>query len=68
MAIDIVNPYDVAVSQFDEAADHLGLSQAMRAIFREPKRELIVNFPVRMGYNSHWLKPGASQKKGLSHP
>ncbi len=48
MAIDIVNPYDVAVSQFDEAADRLGLSQAMRAILRKPKRELIVNFPVRM--------------------
>jgi len=48
VAIEIVNPYDVAVSQFDEAADRLGLSQAMRAILRKPKRELIVNFPVRM--------------------
>ena len=48
MAIEIVNPYDVAVSQFDEAADRLGLSQSMRAILRKPKRELIVNFPVRM--------------------
>ncbi|GAC1565135.1 MAG: Glu/Leu/Phe/Val dehydrogenase [Ktedonobacteraceae bacterium] len=48
MAIEIVNPYDVAVAQFDEAADRLGLSQAMRAILRKPKRELIVNFPVRM--------------------
>ncbi len=47
MAIDIVNPYDMAVAQFDEAADRLGLSQAMRAILRKPKRELIVNFPVR---------------------
>ena len=47
MAIEIVNPYDVAVAQFDEAADRLGLSQAMRAILRKPKRELIVNFPVR---------------------
>ena len=26
----------------------LGLSQALRAILRKPKRELIVNFPVRM--------------------
>ena len=68
MAIDIVNPYEVAVSQFDEAAGRLGLSQAMRAILRKPKRELIVNFPVRMGDNSPRLKPGASQKKGLSHP
>ena len=48
MAIEIENPYQVAVAQFDEAADRLGLSQAMRAILRKPKRELIVNFPVRM--------------------
>src|SRR5581483_11206433 len=48
MAIEIVNPYEVAVAQFDEAAERLGLSQAMRAILRKPKRELIVNFPVRM--------------------
>ncbi|HEX7737226.1 MAG TPA: Glu/Leu/Phe/Val dehydrogenase [Ktedonobacteraceae bacterium] len=48
MAIDLMNPYEVAVTQFDEAADRLGLSQAMRAILRLPKRELIVNFPVRM--------------------
>src|SRR5713101_7863688 len=48
MAIEILNPYHVAVAQFDEAADRLGLSQQMRAILRKPKRELIVNFPVRM--------------------
>ena len=48
MAIDIVNPYDMAIAQFDDAADRLGLSQSMRAILRKPKRELIVNFPVRM--------------------
>jgi glutamate dehydrogenase (NAD(P)+) len=48
MAIDVMNPYEVAVAQFDEAAERLGLSQSMRAILRKPKRELIVNFPVRM--------------------
>jgi len=48
MAVDVVNPYDVAVAQFDEAAEYLGLSKPMRAILRKPKRELIVNFPVRM--------------------
>jgi len=48
MAIDIMNPYEVAVAQFDEAAERVGLSQSMRAILRKPKRELIVNFPVRM--------------------
>ncbi|MBV9229808.1 MAG: Glu/Leu/Phe/Val dehydrogenase [Chloroflexi bacterium] len=48
MAVEVANPYDIAVAQFDEAADHLGLSQAMRTLLRKPKRELIVNFPVHM--------------------
>src|SRR6266852_754356 len=48
MAIEVLNPYHVAVAQFDEAAERLGLSQSLRAILRKPKRELIVNFPVRM--------------------
>ena len=48
MAVELINSYDVAVAQFDDAAERLGLSQAMRAILRKPKRELIVNFPVRM--------------------
>jgi hypothetical protein len=47
MAIDVMNPFEVAIAQFDEAAERLGLSQSMRAILRKPKRELIVNFPVR---------------------
>jgi glutamate dehydrogenase (NAD(P)+) len=48
MVVDVVSPYTVAVTQFDEAAERLGLSQSLRAILRMPKRELIVNFPVRM--------------------
>jgi glutamate dehydrogenase (NAD(P)+) len=48
MVVKVVNPYDVALAQFDEAAECLGLSQALRAILRKPKRELVVNFPVRM--------------------
>src|SRR5690349_6970179 len=48
MAVDILNPYAMAVAQFEDAAQRLGLSQAMRAILSKPKRELTVNFPVRM--------------------
>ncbi|GCE26158.1 glutamate dehydrogenase [Dictyobacter alpinus] len=48
MVVDIINPYAVAVTQFDEAAERLGLSRSMRNILRAPKRELIVNFPVRL--------------------
>lgn len=43
-----LNPYHMAVQQFEAAADKLNLSEDMREILRKPKRELTVNFPVRM--------------------
>jgi glutamate dehydrogenase (NAD(P)+) len=43
-----LNPFTEAVAQFDAAAERLNLSQELRAILRAPKRELTVNFPVRM--------------------
>src|SRR5215813_14360664 len=46
------NPYQMAVAQFEAAADRLHLGDDMRAILREPKRELTVHFPVRMDDNS----------------
>ncbi|HEX4203593.1 MAG TPA: Glu/Leu/Phe/Val dehydrogenase [Ktedonobacteraceae bacterium] len=42
------NPYQMAVQQFELAAEKLHLSEDMREILRQPKRELIVNFPVRL--------------------
>jgi glutamate dehydrogenase (NAD(P)+) len=43
-----MNPYEMAVAQFDAAADRLNLAEDLRSILRYPKRELAVNFPVRM--------------------
>ncbi|MGZ3682005.1 MAG: Glu/Leu/Phe/Val family dehydrogenase, partial [Ktedonobacterales bacterium] len=43
-----LNPYEIAIAQFEAAADRLHLDQGMRAILRVPKRELTANFPVRM--------------------
>ena len=43
-----LNPYHMAVQQFELAADQLNLSEDMREILRQPKRELTVNFPVRL--------------------
>jgi glutamate dehydrogenase (NAD(P)+) len=43
-----INPYHMAVQQFELAAEKLKLSEDMREILRKPKRELIVNFPVRL--------------------
>ncbi|MGH2515190.1 MAG: Glu/Leu/Phe/Val family dehydrogenase, partial [Ktedonobacterales bacterium] len=48
---EVLNPYVQAVAQFDAAADRLNLSQELRAILAKPKRELTVNFPVRMDDN-----------------
>ena len=42
------DPWEVAIEQFDTAADKLHLDANMRAILRECQRELIVHFPVRM--------------------
>jgi len=39
--------YRVAVSQFTSAADVLGLEDEVRARLLEPRRSLVVNFPVR---------------------
>ncbi|MEO8463475.1 MAG: Glu/Leu/Phe/Val dehydrogenase [Chloroflexota bacterium] len=43
-----INPWTVAKEQFDLAAERLGLDDGMRAVLREPRRELTVNFPVHM--------------------
>ncbi len=43
-----LNPYHMAVQQFEAAAEKLALSEDMREILRQPKRELAVNFPVRL--------------------
>ncbi len=42
------NPYQVAVEQFMIAAEKLNLEEGMKQVLSKPKRELIVNFPVRM--------------------
>jgi glutamate dehydrogenase (NAD(P)+) len=42
------NPWRNAQRQFDQAAELIGLEPGMRAVLREPKRQLIVDFPVKM--------------------
>ncbi|MBV9121017.1 MAG: Glu/Leu/Phe/Val dehydrogenase [Chloroflexi bacterium] len=43
-----VNPYDMALQQFDRVAELLGLERGIADVLRHPQRELIVHFPVRM--------------------
>ena len=43
-----INPWRVAQEQFDNAAERLNLDPGLRAVLREPRRELHVHFPVKM--------------------
>ena len=43
-----LNPFTIAQAQIDEAAKLLDLEPALAALLREPGRELVVHFPVRM--------------------
>ncbi|MGH2554878.1 MAG: hypothetical protein ACRDHO_04080, partial [Actinomycetota bacterium] len=45
---DTTNPFEAVTLFFDNAADHLGLSDEMRDVLRTSYRELAVQVPVRM--------------------
>lgn len=42
------NLWQMAQRQYDHAAERMNLETNMRRVLREPKRELVVNFPVQM--------------------
>jgi glutamate dehydrogenase/leucine dehydrogenase len=43
-----INPFETAKQQVDIVADLIGLDGGVREVLKHPKRELTVNFPVRM--------------------
>ena len=43
-----LNPFKIAVAQFERAAELLGLDQSMRLILKQAKRQLVVSIPVKM--------------------
>ena len=57
-ASDTVNPFETAKRQIDIVADLLHLDNGMREILKHPKRELTVNFPVRMDDGSYHVYTG----------
>ncbi len=42
------NPFVMAQSQYDRAAEQLGLDSAIREFLREPMREVVFSIPLRM--------------------
>ncbi|MFG1529907.1 MAG: Glu/Leu/Phe/Val dehydrogenase dimerization domain-containing protein, partial [Thermoplasmata archaeon] len=53
-----MNPFETAKQQVDIVADLIGLDAGMRSVLKAPKRELTVNFPVRMDDGSYRVYTG----------
>src|SRR5947207_14002724 len=46
------SPWEIALQQYDRAADKLNLGPAVRDVLRHPKREVTVHFPVQLDNGS----------------
>jgi glutamate dehydrogenase/leucine dehydrogenase len=53
-----INPFETAKQQVDIVADLIGLDAGVREVLKHPKRELTVNFPVRMDDGSYRVYTG----------
>ena len=60
------NPYEIAQRQFDNAAKYLDLKEGIKAKLRLPKRELTVNFPVKMDDGSIQMFTGHRVQHSLA--
>jgi glutamate dehydrogenase (NAD(P)+) len=54
----VVNPFETAKRQVDIVAEILGLDTGIREVLKHPKRELTVNFPVRLDDGSYRVFTG----------
>lgn len=61
-----LNPWEIALKQFDHAADKLRLDQGMRQILRVPRRQLTVSIPVRMDDGSYQVFEGYRVQHNLA--
>ncbi len=53
-----INPFETAKQQVDIVADLIGIDSGIREVLKHPKRELTVNFPVRMDDGSYHVFTG----------
>src|SRR5262249_43816215 len=66
MARENLNPFLIARSQFEAAADLLGLDPSLRKILSSPKRALLVSGPVRMDNGRHEVFTGYRVQHNLA--
>jgi glutamate dehydrogenase (NAD(P)+) len=53
-----INPFETAKQQVDIVADLIGIDSGIREVLKHPKRELTVNFPVRMDDGTYHVYTG----------
>jgi glutamate dehydrogenase/leucine dehydrogenase len=53
-----INPFETAKQQVDIVCDLIGLDGGAREVLKHPKREITVNFPVRMDDGSYHVFTG----------
>ena len=58
MATTSINPFETAKQQVDIVAELIGINDGVREVLKHPKRELTVNFPVRMDDGSYRVYTG----------
>ncbi len=58
MANTSINPFETAKQQVDIVAELIGINDGVREVLKHPKRELAVNFPVRMDDGSYRVYTG----------
>ncbi len=66
MGAETLNPWEIALKQFDHAADKLELDEGMRQILRAPRRQLVVSIPVRMDDGSYRVFEGYRVQHNLA--
>ena len=62
----VENPWVNAQRQFDRAAEILNLSQSLREVLREVRRELLIRFPVKMDDGSLQMFEGYRVQHNLT--
>ncbi|MBS1253551.1 MAG: Glutamate dehydrogenase [Anaerolineales bacterium] len=76
LVIESYNPWEMALAQFDHAAQYLDLKAGIYEMMRHPKRELTVSFPVQMdddsveiftGYRVHHSTARGPTKGGIRY-
>ena len=65
--VQVINPFQTAQRQLDEAAELLGLSPTLHTFLREPMQEVVFTIPVQMDDGSQEVFKGFRIQYNTAH-